>query len=261
MAIVSMADASAGAIALSAEYNKVTANIRDLDARLGPVVSASSAATRLGNLETRATSLESLTTNTSGNVGIGNQRLSDRLGSDVTTANTAAAQLAALQAVTGTSQDVCYAYQNTAQVIAQGTPISMDAELIDTNTMHDLATNNTRLTAKKAGLFLIGGGVGLVGGGLQKSRRVAYIRLNGTTTIPGTAVNVYPSQDTTWNLMVPTPVIPVQLAVNDYIELMGYWGAEDTVITTTSGPGGTSGRLTVVTAGYNSFMYAIYLRP
>jgi hypothetical protein len=99
MAIVSMADASPGAIALASEYNKVTANIRDLDARLGAVVSGSTAHARL-------TALESLTTNVSGNVGIGNQRLSDRLGSGVSnttnvTTGTATAQLTDLRTRVG----------------------------------------------------------------------------------------------------------------------------------------------------------------
>ena len=93
MAIVSMTDAVPGAIASSAEYNKLIDNIQDLDARLGPVVSGSSASVRLA-------ALEALTTNTSGAVGIGNQRLSDRLGSGVTNASTATAQLTALQTLT-----------------------------------------------------------------------------------------------------------------------------------------------------------------
>jgi hypothetical protein len=91
MAIVTMADAVAGQVALAAEYNKLIDNIQDLDARLGAVVSANTAHSRL-------TTLESTTTNTSGNVGIGNQRLSDRLGSGVSnttnvTTGTATAQL------------------------------------------------------------------------------------------------------------------------------------------------------------------------
>lgn len=112
MAIVAMADAVSGGVALSAEYNKLIDNIEDIDARVGGVVAANSAHVRLNSLEsitanvstgnsalgTRVTSLESLTTNTSGNVGIGNQRLSDRLGSGVSnttnvTTGTATAQL------------------------------------------------------------------------------------------------------------------------------------------------------------------------
>lgn len=78
MAIVSMADAVSDAVASSAEYNKLIDNIQDLDARMGAVVSGSSAHTRLS-------SLEALTTDTTTGQGIGNQRLSDRLGTGVGT--------------------------------------------------------------------------------------------------------------------------------------------------------------------------------
>lgn len=110
MAIVSMADAVAGAIASSTEYNKLIDNIQDLDARLGAVVSASTAHARLTSLETitahgtsgnaalntRVGSLETLTTNTATNGGHGNVQLSTRLGTGVTTASTATAQFATL---------------------------------------------------------------------------------------------------------------------------------------------------------------------
>jgi hypothetical protein len=85
MAIVSMADAVSGGIASSAEYNKLIDNIEDLDGRLGSVVASPNANSRLSTLETR-------TTDTSGVVGIGNQRLSDRLGAGVTTSATADAR-------------------------------------------------------------------------------------------------------------------------------------------------------------------------
>ncbi len=79
MAIVGMAPAVFGQPASSAEYNKVVANIIDLDARLGPVVSGNSASTRLATLESRTTD----TVTAPG--GIGNQRLADRFGTGVGT--------------------------------------------------------------------------------------------------------------------------------------------------------------------------------
>jgi hypothetical protein len=85
VAIVPMADAVSNTTASSAEYNKLIDNIEDLDARLGAVTSGASANSRL-------ISLEALTTNTSGAVGIGNQRLSDRLGAGITTSATADAR-------------------------------------------------------------------------------------------------------------------------------------------------------------------------
>lgn len=65
------------------------AAITDINAKLGGVSSGNPVHTRLN-------SLEALTTNTSGTVGHGNVRLSDRIGAGVTTASTAAAQLTAL---------------------------------------------------------------------------------------------------------------------------------------------------------------------
>jgi hypothetical protein len=51
VAIVGMTDASPGAVAQSAEYNKLIDNIVDLDARLGPVVASPNVDERLDVLE------------------------------------------------------------------------------------------------------------------------------------------------------------------------------------------------------------------
>ena len=255
MSIVTMADAVAGATALSAEYNKVTANIRDLDARLGAVVSGSTAHARL-------TALEAITSDTgTAPGGIGNQRLADRLGTGVgTTTNvttgTASAQLTDIRTRLGVLEnaDACYAYQATDQVVAQGTAITLDAELFDTNTMHvTTAGSNTRLTCKKAGIYNVSALCGLVGGGLPASRRIAWVAKNGTV-IPGMINLVPPTPNVGWICPVPIAASPVQLAVNDYLELFAYWGTEDTTITGTN-------RRTAVTAGYNPFLAAVYLRP
>jgi hypothetical protein len=93
MAIVPVADAVFGEVAESAENNKIIDNVIDLDARLGPVVAASTAHARLTTLEARTTD-----TGTAPG-GIGNQRLADRFGTGVgtstnVTTGTATAQLA-----------------------------------------------------------------------------------------------------------------------------------------------------------------------
>lgn len=80
MAYGNVPNESPGNIAQSARYNQLVANVDDLDTRLDVT--------------------EALTTNTSGTVGTGNQRLSDRLGAGVTNANTASSQLSALQTLT-----------------------------------------------------------------------------------------------------------------------------------------------------------------
>jgi hypothetical protein len=255
MAIVTMTDAVADTVASSAEYNKVTANIRDLDARLGAVVSTSTAHARL-------TALEAITADTAtAPGGIGNQQLANRLGSGIgtsgsVTTGTATAQLTDVRTRLGVLEnaDACYAYQATDQQVSNPSVIALDSELFDTNTMHvTTAGSNTRITCKKAGIYSVGGFLGLVGGGLQASRRVAWIAKNGTV-IPGLINSVPPSLNTAWITAVPLPTAPVQLAVNDYLELFGYWGAEDTTITGTN-------RRTAVSSGYNPALFAVYLRP
>jgi len=82
MAFVPMADAVSGNIASAAEYNKVVSNVEDHEAR---VVAA----------EADVVALEGVTTNVSGAIGIGNQRLSDRLGAGVTNTATADARFGA----------------------------------------------------------------------------------------------------------------------------------------------------------------------
>jgi hypothetical protein len=119
--------------------------------------------------------------------------------------------------------------------------------------MHSTVTNTTRITIKKAGLYIVGGFLGFVGGGLQASRRVGWIAKNGTV-IPGMINSVPPSQNAAWITAVPLPTAPVQLAVNDYLELFGYWGNEDTTIT-------GANRKTAVTSGYNPALFAMYHRP
>lgn len=71
MAIVTMTDAIAGTVALAAEYNKVTANVRDLDTRVqflelaagGGVIGGEYQASALQALVTGATKLTFGTTN------------------------------------------------------------------------------------------------------------------------------------------------------------------------------------------------------
>jgi hypothetical protein len=72
MAYGNMTPAVLGAPGSSAANNQIITNVEDLDTRLDVT--------------------EALTTNTSGTVGLGNQRLSDRLGAGVTTAATADAR-------------------------------------------------------------------------------------------------------------------------------------------------------------------------
>jgi hypothetical protein len=247
-----MASAVTNQPASSSEYNRMRDNVLDLDARLGAVVSASTAHARL-------TALEAITADTATSPGgIGNQRLADRFGSGVgtgsnVTTGSASSQLADLRTRAGVLEnaDACYAYQSTEQVIAQGTAVTLQSELLDTNTMHG-PSNLTRITIKRAGVYLVSGMLGLVGGGLAASRRIAWIGKNGSP-IDGLINIMPPTASPAWNLAIAVPSAPVQFALNDYIELFGYWGTEDTTITGVN-------RKTVV-GQYGSFLSAVFLRP
>lgn len=108
----------------------------------------------------------------------------------------------------------CRVYNNANQSIANGTvtAIAFNSEAFDTDTMHDNVTNNTRITIKTAGKYLI---VGIVGFEVNTTgyRDVAIIK--GGATYLGRVIGL--------------PVAAVQttvcvsniadLVVNDYIEL------------------------------------------
>lgn len=108
------------------------------------------------------------------------------------------------------------AYHNTTQSIttATVTALSLNSEHYDTDTIHDLVTNNSRLTCKTAGIYEV---IGMVGFAANATGwRASAIRLNGTTYLAqerrmniGAADAAYLQVVTRWPLIV-----------NDYIELM-----------------------------------------
>lgn len=108
------------------------------------------------------------------------------------------------------------AFHSTTQSIttATVTALSLDSEHYDTDTIHDLVTNNSRLTCKTAGIYDM---LGLVGFATNATGwRAGMIRLNGTTYLgsdrrmnTGAVDAVYLQVKSRW-----------PLAVNDYIELM-----------------------------------------
>ncbi|MBA7701520.1 hypothetical protein ES703_110260 [subsurface metagenome] len=95
------------------------------------------------------------------------------------------------------------------------TTVAFNLESYDTDSIHDNAVNNSRLTCKTAGKYLITAPYLFAGN--AAGYRQAYLRVNGVTTI------VYSRLDspgggeffllalTTWDL-----------AVNDYVELLVY---------------------------------------
>lgn len=109
------------------------------------------------------------------------------------------------------------AYHNTTQSIADSTfvAISLNSERWDTDTIHDTVTNNSRLTCKTAGLYVIHAHLGYASH--ATGRRYLIIRLNGTTEICRESQTAVNGSATT--LTVATEY---QLAVNDYVEMVAW---------------------------------------
>lgn len=117
-----------GHVVSAAEWNQLATNSNDADTRLDTV--------------------EARTTDTSGTVGIGNQRLSDRLGSGITTASTATAQLATITTNTSTNTSAIATINTNLGTWSGGTAISRIAALesTTTNTSGNVGIGNQRLS-------------------------------------------------------------------------------------------------------------------
>jgi hypothetical protein len=198
-------------------------------------------------LGTRLTAAEGSITTNNGSIATLNTRTTDAATGNVALGT----RVTSLEASRSSNNDAAYAYQTTAQAVASGTVLTLQAELVDTNAMHDTVTNPSRITIAKTGLYLVSGGVGFAGGGLAASRRIASILRNGAA-IPGMSAILPPTSNAAWNLMVPTAAAVLSLTAGDYLELSAYWGAEDSSGVT---------KTTVVTGGYNSFLSVVYQRP
>jgi hypothetical protein len=109
-------------------------------------------------------------------------------------------------------------YNNATISIPNGvtTYLTFNSERFDTDTIHDTVTNNSRLTCKTAGKYIIVGHVRFFSN-QTGTMRLASIRLNGATEIarhsqsPAIVPNVEMSVTTIYDL-----------AVNDYVELGAY---------------------------------------
>ena len=75
------------------------------------------------------------------------------------------------------------AYHNTTQSIpnATDTALAMNSEEYDTDTIHDTATNNSRLTFKTAGKYLVWAEIEWAANGTGE--RFVAIKKNGTTNV------------------------------------------------------------------------------
>jgi len=147
----------------------------------------------------------------------------------------------AIQTEFNASWPQCRVTNTAAQSIPNntGTAITFDTEQIDQGTassnMHDIVTNTSRIVCRVAGLYTISATLPFVVNGT--GLRLAYIRLNGTTSTPGTQVIQPPNAGFLTTIALSTIY---RLAISDYIELMGFQssgGALNTSIDTGTGDG------------------------
>lgn len=109
----------------------------------------------------------------------------------------------------------CRVTHSAAQTVPNGavTILSFDTERWDTDSIHDNATNNSRLTCKTAGLYLITLLCSFSAN--ANGRRSLYLKKNGATWIGIVGLPAVPDGITSTLIEVSTQY---QLAVNDYVE-------------------------------------------
>lgn len=112
----------------------------------------------------------------------------------------------------------CRVYHNAAQSIPNvtGTLLAFNSERYDTDTMHDTVTNNSRITIKTAGLYVVTLNFTWPTNGTGERR--ASIFLNGATQIAFSSTS--PAQITTDNGICLATIY--KLAVNDYLTVQVY---------------------------------------
>lgn len=118
-----------------------------------------------------------------------------------------------------TENKSCRVYHSVAQTIPTGvvTVLAFDSERWDTDSIHDNVTNNTRLTCKTAGLYLITAHVGFTAN--ANGRRSIYLKKNNTTWIGIVGLPSVPDGVTSTLLEVTTQY---QLDVDDFVEVYCY---------------------------------------
>lgn len=110
-----------------------------------------------------------------------------------------------------------YVTKTADQTLSTGvtTTLTWDSEDFDTDTYHDNATNNSRLTAFKTGKYII---VLFLGYALNSTGlRTAELRINGTTNLSPDARDANSGGNTT-----PNVTSIVELSVGDYVEARAF---------------------------------------
>ena len=130
----------------------------------------------------------------------------------------------------------CYAYSSAEQSITTNThtAINFEKELFDTDTIHDLVTNNSRLTCKTAGKYVITTNTGWnpAAGG----RRLWELYKDGTagTLLAYAELGTIPDASS-WPMMSLATI--ADLAVNDYVEIYVYQSSGGAVTSRVPGTG------------------------
>lgn len=108
-------------------------------------------------------------------------------------------------------------YQASGQGFTSGTgtAVTMDSEILDTYGGHSTTTNTSRYTAQVAGTYLVWGGA-CVNGATSQTYIAGYICKNGTE-VTGSRGMLPANSSHTYT--VPVVMVPVVMAVNDYVEL------------------------------------------
>lgn len=110
----------------------------------------------------------------------------------------------------------CTAYKSTPQVIATNTATALtwDTEVVDTDSMHSVVTNPTRITAQTQGFYNCACTLQLSAGGTSGTLVELQLFVNGSAVGPGINMQSANAVDRI------TLGFPVYLNVNDYVEFM-----------------------------------------
>jgi len=109
-------------------------------------------------------------------------------------------------------------YGSANQSIADSSTVALafNSERYDTDSMHDTATNNTRLTCNTTGTYSITGSVQFAAN--ATGRRLIQVRINGATVIATAGFNTVSGSFNT-DIVVTTDY---QLSATDYVELVAF---------------------------------------
>ena len=120
----------------------------------------------------------------------------------------------------------------TSLTAAVATSVAFATEDYDDDNMHDTVTNNTRLTARRAGRYEINGAVAFTFN--ATGRRAVQYGLNGLP-INGSQTLIQAVTTGSGVTQVTGRQLYVTLAIGDYVELMGFQDSGGALLTAVGG--------------------------